>query len=128
MKGRLIVKGWRLALALGFLCLAGCASKGKHPTPAQQQFAAGQESAFMMLQQSGVSVVRVVGPFQRPILGWTAGMTVSQVILEAGYLESRQPSRILIQRGPTALTVDPSQLLEGQDAAVEPGDVIHVFP
>lgn len=81
-----------------------------------------------MLQQSGIDVVRIVGPFERPVVQWRPEMTLAEVILVAGYLDPRDPAQIFIQRGPTALTVDTGALLSGEDIPVESGDVIHVLP
>ncbi len=117
-----------LPVAIAAICLSGCASNQGRPTEAQRHFAAGQESMITMLQQSGIALIRIVGPFQRPVLPWTPDMTLAEVILQAGYLESRQPAQILIQRGPTTLTIAPSDLLQGKDVPVESGDVIHVYP
>jgi len=109
--------------------VGGCASsQNKGPTEAQRQFAAGQEQAFAMLQQSGILVVRVVGPFEIPVVEWHDGMTLAEVILAAGYLEPHDPTQLLIQRGPTSLTIHPDLLLRGEDVPVEGGDVIHVLP
>jgi hypothetical protein len=108
--------------------LLGCASSDRQRRDAQQHFIAGQEEAFAALQRSGIRIVRVAGPFQRPIVPWHEGMTLAQVILAAGYLEPRDPSQILIQRGPTALSIDPGKLLRGEDVPVESGDIIRVTP
>lgn len=108
--------------------MSGCASNNRKPTEAQVQFAAGQEDAFAMLARSGIYVVRVVGPFKRPVLPWHEGLTLTQVILEAGYMEQKDPAQIIIQRGPAAEPIDPSRLLTGEDVPVQAGDVIHVLP
>jgi hypothetical protein len=118
----------RLALALALVTVTGCATRDVRPTEAQRQFAAGQEEAFAMLQRSGIAVVRVVGPFERPVVLWRPGLTLAEVLLSARYLEQRNPSQIIIQRGPTAIPVDPSILLRGEDVPVEGGDVVRVFP
>ena len=110
------------------LVLPGCATDPRKPTAEQTQFAAGQEDAFAMLQRSGIQVVRMMGPFQRPVLQWRHGMTLAQAILEAGYLDPKAPATILIQRGPTAMPVNPNTLLQGEDVSVEAGDAVHVFP
>jgi hypothetical protein len=110
------------------LVVTGCATDPHKPTAAQAQFAAGQEDAFAMLQRSGIQVVRMVGPFQRPVLPWRHGMTLAQAILEAGYLDPKAPATILIQRGPKAVPINPNTLLQGEDVPVEAGDAVHVFP
>jgi hypothetical protein len=69
-----------------------------------------------------------MGPFERPVVQWRQKMTLAQVILTAGYLDTREPGQILIQRGSGAFPVDPGTLLSGKDVSVEPGDVIHVHP
>ena len=128
IRGSLRVLGLPTVLILTALFLIGCASNKRKPTEAQVQFAAGQEEAFAMLTRNGIYVVRVVGPFKRPVLPWHEGLTLTQVILEAGYMEQRDPAQIIIQRGPAAEPVDPSSLLGGEDVPVQAGDVIHVLP
>jgi hypothetical protein len=119
---------WRV-LPLAATLATGCASSPEAgPTEAQQHFAAGLEEAFAMLQRSGIEVVRIVGPFQRPVVQWQPELTLAQVILEAGYIAERDPQQILIQRGPSTFTVDPGRLLSGEHLPVESGDVIHVVP
>ena len=118
-----------VGLIASAVLLSGCASKPKGgPTEAQQHFVAGQEEAFSMLQRSGIPLVRVLGPFERPVVQWQEGMTLSQVILTAGYLEVQDPSQILIQRGAQAFEIVPGRLLSGEDIPVESGDMIHVLP
>ena len=113
---------------LMLLGLAGCAS-GKHRSKtAQTQFAAGQEEAFVMLQRSGIYVVRMVGAFQRPVVLWRDQMTLAEAILDAGYLAQNPPAQILIQRGLAVQRIAPETLLKGEDVPVEVGDVIHVLP
>ena len=111
------------------LMLNGCASdRSDQQTEAQRQFLAGQDEAFAILERSGVPVVRVAGPFERPVIQWQEDMTLAQAILAAGYLDNRDPGQIIIQRGPTALNIDPAILLQGEDVQVQSGDVIHVLP
>jgi hypothetical protein len=113
---------------LAALTLAGCATDRHKPTAAQTHFAAGQEEAFALLQRSGIQVVRMIGPFQRPVLPWRSGMTLAEAILESGYLDEKPPATILIQRGPAAVPVDPTTLLQGGDVPIEAGDAIHILP
>lgn len=108
--------------------LTACVSGKRGGTTEHEEFLAGQEEAFNMLERSGIAVVRVVGPFQHPVVTWREGLTVSEVILEAGYLETRDPTQILVQRSGTVMAVDPESLLLGRDLAVESGDVVHVLP
>jgi len=122
-----VIRGFIIAF-LSVAGLAGCATHPGQVTEAQRQFNAGREEAFAMLQRSGIAVVRAVGPFERPVVLWHKGMTVGEVILQAGYLDKNAPREILIQRGPTALEVNPADLLQGNDAAVEAGDIVHVLP
>lgn len=115
-------------LALLSFAWAGCASSDKQGTEAQSQFKAGMEETFAVLQRSGIEVVRVVGPFELPVLQWHEGMTLAETIVSAGYQARENPSQILIQRGPTAISIDPATLLSGEDVRVESWDVVHVFP
>jgi hypothetical protein len=106
----------------------GCTTSARDPTEAQRHFMAGQEEAFAMIQRSGIRIVRIIGPVQRPVIEWQQDMTVAEVILAAGYLETSDPSQILIQRGAQFFEVDLTQLLAGESVPIEPGDVIRVVP
>jgi len=111
------------------LCaVPGCGTGAHKPIRAELQFAAGQEDAFAMLQQSGIFVIRFVGPFERPVVMWHEEMTLAEAILQAGYMSQQDPAQIIIRRNATAVTIDPRQLLEGEHVAVESGDVIQVLP
>jgi hypothetical protein len=110
------------------LVLSGCASSQPDPAEEKRAFDAGLAEAFAMLQESGIEIVRIVGPFERPVVQWRPDMTLAQVILAAGYLDTRDPAQIFILRQGTAIPVDPSELLNGQDTPVESGDVVHVLP
>jgi len=108
--------------------MTGCASGEHKPSKAQTQFAAGQEEAFALLQRSGIYVVRMVGPFQRPVVLWREEMTLAQAILDAGFLGQDAPTQILIQHGLIMERIAPARLLQGEDVPIQPGDVIHILP
>jgi len=108
--------------------LAGCSPEHRKNAQTRSDFLAGQEDAFSMLQRSGIQIVRLVGPFERPVVLWRDGMTLAQAIVAGGYQEARNPAEILIQRGPTALHVSPDDLVGGHDLPLESGDVIVVLP
>ena len=73
------------------LLTVGCASTKTDVAEAQRQFMAGQEEAFAMLQRSGIEIVRMIGPFQRPVVQWNPSLTLTETILAAGYLDTRDP-------------------------------------
>ena len=100
-----------LILVLAFALVAsGCASsKDKQSDEARGHFIAGQEEAFATMQRSGILLVRLIGPFQRPVILWQPEMTLAEAIVDAGYLENQDPSQILIQRGAEVFDVAAAQ-------------------
>jgi hypothetical protein len=109
-----------LALAAG-----GCTSKSKARAQAQSAFLEGQNAMLRQQQSSGITII---GPVQNPQVPWVAGLTLSQAIATANYLDSREPRQIVITRNGESAIVDPKILLSGAVVPLEAGDVIELRP
>lgn len=118
----------QVGLLLLTLVLCGCASTGKERQAEARAFQAGQESAFQLMLQSGLPVVRLAGPFQRAVIPWHEELTLAGALVAGGYLPDREPGRIVLQRGPEVRLIEPARLLAGEDFPLEPGVTIHALP
>jgi hypothetical protein len=118
-------------LALSFLAAAlldGCTTKSTAQTKVQQAFLAGQNAALQQQQASQFSGVTIIGPVQNPRVPWVAGLTLSQAIATANYLDSHEPGQIVITRQGESAQLDPKVLLNGVTVPLEPGDMIEIQP
>lgn len=115
-----------IALAAG-----GCTTRSKARAQEQAAFLAGQNAALQQQQEQAPSVT-IVGPVQYPKVPWVAGLTLTQAIATANYLDSRAPKQIIITRqgdvGPESATLDPNVLLNGAVVPLEAGDVVELRP
>ena len=119
----------RFVAALSLLLLmSGCVTKSKADAQARMAYLAGQRDAMMQLQRQGHRgpVVTFIGPVNNPMVQWSEGMTLSQAIVKAVYNLSADPSSIVIHRNSQDITVNPTQLLSGQDVPVQSGDVVEI--
>ena len=106
--------------------IAGCVTKSKADRQARMAYLAGKRDAYLEIQEQrtrGPSV-NFMGPVTTHGVKWTPGLTLSQAIVKAGYIGEQDPKRIVIRRKGQDLTVDPKQLLAGQDVPLEAGDLI----
>jgi hypothetical protein len=108
------------------LIAGGCASKSKARAQARAAFLEGQNAALRQQQQT--SGVTIIGPVQNPQVPWVAGLTLTQAIATANYLDSREPRQIIITRQGESATLDPKVLLSGAVVPLEAGDVIELRP
>lgn len=120
--------GARLAGCLLLVLLWGCASRQDQKAEIAAAHQAGQEAAFDLLQQSGIGVVRMEGPFQRRVILWQDGMTLARALVQAGYQPAEAPARILLRQGREVDWVDSARLLAGEEVPLQPGAVVHVEP
>jgi hypothetical protein len=120
------VPSW-LAMA-GLVLLCGCASQTRRQAEIDAAFQAGQEAAYELMGQSGIPVVRMVGPFQRGVILWRNDLTLAEAFLEAGYQLEKAPSQILVHRGRNVQPVNASRLLTGNDVLLDPGITVRVVP
>lgn len=112
-----------LCLAVG---LPGCTTKAKARARASAAYSAGQQQALGQLQSILAPTVSFVGNFTHPRLAWTEGLTLAQAIVAADYRSRSSPHSIFVTRRGQRSFVDPKQLLNGQDFALEAGDVIEI--
>jgi hypothetical protein len=113
--------------ALAFL-LSGCVSKSKADAQARMAYLAGQQAAFMQMQQQQARGpgVTFIGPVQNPFVKWSEGLTLSQAIVSAVYTAPTDPGEIIIRRNGQQIQFDPKQLLRRQDLPLEAGDIIEL--
>ena len=111
-----------IALAAG-----GCMTHSKARAQEQAAFLAGQNAALQQQQEQAPSVT-IVGPVQYPKVPWVAGLTLTQAIATANYLDSRAPKQIIITRDGESATLDPNVLLNGAVVPLEAGDVVELRP
>lgn len=126
----------KAAAGLG-VCLAtaaalgtGCVSKSKAEAQARAAYFAGQQAAFMQMQEKPKRQLSVtfIGPVTRPSVNWVPGLMLSQAILNAGYTLTSDPANIVIRRNGGEIRFDPKRLLSGEDIPLEAGDVVEMQP
>lgn len=117
------------AILLVTLVLAcGCTSKAKANARAREAFEAGQRQALSNMSEARRVNIRVLGPVRHPEILWEPGLTLARVIAAAGYTEPRDPAFIRISRQREQFNVSASDLLNGQDWPLEPGDTVQLQP
>jgi hypothetical protein len=121
-------------LLLVVVALAGCTSKSKARAEARAAFYAGQAKAFeaqfapnIPLRAPG-NTVAILGPVNFPALTWTADLTLIKTIVAAEYTPPGEPRQIVITRNGTQFSVNPAELLNGEDIPLLPGDVVELKP
>jgi len=118
-----------LLLVLMLLALAcGCASRQSQQAQVAAAHQAGLDAAFDLMEQSGIAVIRMDGPFLRPVILWRDGLTLAQALVEAGYQPAVAPARILLQHGPVVEPVESARLLAGEDVPLRPGTIVRALP
>lgn len=121
-----------LALVLLIAALTGCGSKTGNQVEAlgrQQAYLAGQNSALqqqLAQQASPFPTITVLGHVQNSIVPWVAGLTLTQAIATANYLDSQDPHAITVTRQGNTMTVDVASLLQGPPITLEPGDTVEI--
>ena len=114
-----------LALSVLFTTTS-CVSKTKAKVQAREAFVAGQQQALARLQQMQGPSVSFVGPVRNNVVPWTQDLTVARAIVAAGYVGARDPRTIIVVRNGQAFTIDPNQLLSGEDMPLESGDLVQI--
>jgi hypothetical protein len=121
-------------LVLTGLAACGCTSKSTAKADARAAYYAGQAQAMHQIEQEQSApaapgnTVSILGPVQYPSLTWTPDLTVTKAIVAAGYVDPGSPSQITVYRQHSQFTVDPQALLNGEDVALLPGDVLKLLP
>ena len=72
--------------------------------------------------------VTFIGPVQNPAVPWRIGLTLAQAVVSAQYTGATDPSAIVIHRNGEDIPVNPKGLLNGEDFALQLGDVIEIKP
>ena len=87
-------------------------------------FMAGQHENPEFANRAATTLM-VRGQVRTPIVAWHPNMTLSEVLLEAGFQGRTNPHRITVTRQGIAYPIDIRRLLKGlDDPAVLPGDLI----
>ena len=121
-----------LTILLAALAASGCTTRSKARAQAQMQsqqaFLAGQNAVLQQQQAALANGVMVIGPVQNQQVPWVAGLTLAQANATANYLDSHEPSQIIITRNGESAALDPKVLLDGTAIPLEVGDVIELRP
>jgi len=113
--------------------LCGCESRRAARQQQREAFVAGQAQAQARQQQMQSQTLRptvtVQGQVDNGVVPWNEGLTLSQAIVMAHYTGFMNPSSIrVIRNGQVARQFEATDLLRGQDMALEPGDVVLLTP
>ena len=115
----------RLCVVLSVFIVAGCVSKTKAKLEAQQAYIAGQQHAMMTMQQNA-NTVQVRGNVKNTSVPWTADLTVAKAIVAAEYQGTHDPTSVIIVRNGSGTELKASDLLQGHDEPLQPGDLIEI--
>lgn len=118
---------WLIALVLA-LAVVGCKHK---PTAKEREYAAylaGQRQAFTQVQEAQRTSIRIIGNVQNHELDWTNGLTLAHAIIAAQSSDHRNPREIVIIRQGERISIDPHDLLQGDDFLLTPGDTVEIHP
>jgi hypothetical protein len=105
---------------------SGCATKSDARAKAQTAYLAGQNAALRQEQAQQFPSVTVLGPVQNTTVPWVVGLTLTQAIATANYLDPHAPREIILTRQGQSAELDPKVLLNGTDVPLEPGDVVEL--
>jgi hypothetical protein len=114
-----------VVIAVVLCCLSGCVSKSKAKIEAQQAYIAGQQSA-MMTMQANKTMVQIRGNVKNTSIPWTEDLTVAKAIVAAEYQGAHDPKSILIVRNGSGTEIPASELLQGHDEPLLPGDIVEI--
>jgi hypothetical protein len=109
---------------LAMLSLCGCVTKSKATAEARAAYLAGQRDAYAAVAAKQRTSIRIIGPVQNPEVPWVEGLTLAQAIATADYNAEGSPKEIILLRRGESASIDPKDLLNGQDVPLEPGDTI----
>ena len=118
----------RLILPLLWLALmaGGCVSKSHAKREAAMAFQLGERQGSITAEQIKTAVF-FKGQVRNTAIPWHPGMTLSQGILEAGYLGRQDPRTIIVTRNGIPALVDVRRLMRGQeDGEILPHDMIEL--
>ena len=118
------------ALLPGFAA-GGCVSKSKAQAQARAAYLAGQQEAMMRMQQTQMQSqgpsVAIRGEVRNPVVPWTEGMTLRQVLVAADYRGATDPAQIIIVHNGIGRQYDPKQLFNGPEIPMYAGDTVQLL-
>ncbi|MEI7807079.1 MAG: hypothetical protein WCJ07_01200 [Verrucomicrobiota bacterium] len=114
-------------LAMAF-AVSGCTTKSTVRLKEQNAFLAGQNVALRQQAQSASAfpAVSVIGPVEKASVPWVAGLTLTQAIATAKYLDPNEPQEIILTRQGESAKLNPAVLLNGAVIPLEAGDVVEI--
>ncbi len=96
---------------------------------ARDAYMAGQLQGTRQWQAQQPPQVIVRGPVKNPVVPWTEGLTLASAIVTADYTGFMNPISVrVVRNGRVAVDVKGVDLLHGQDAPLQPGDIIVLGP
>ena len=107
------------------LAAAGCVTRSQADAQAKAAYIAGQQAAYQSMGGAMTDVV-VLGNVKQHDVPWVDGLTLARALATATYTGTHDPQIIILKRNTVETQIDPKQLLDGQDVALKPGDVISV--
>lgn len=112
-------------LLLASLVLAGCESRKTADMRARDAYMTGQMQATRQMQSQQPPEVFVRGSVRNPVVAWTDGLTLANAIVTADYTGFMNPVVVrVVRNGLVAVEMKGVDLLHGQDAPLQPGDIV----
>jgi hypothetical protein len=112
----------------GLFGLTGCTTTAKSRAEQRDAFLAGQNAALRDQLASKSACVTVLGPVQTAQVPWVAGLTLAQAVATAQYIDTHEPTKLVLTRNGESASIDVKVLLDGPDIPLEIGDVIDIEP
>jgi hypothetical protein len=118
---------FEICLSLAVLSQTACETKREARLQAQEAYVAGQQQALQQTQGKP-PFVTVNGPVRNPVIPWTEDLTLAKAIVAADYTGYLRPRLVRVTRQGETTSVKTSDLLNGQDQPLQPGDIVEVVP
>ena len=117
-----------LVILVMTLAVSGCTTNSAARLREQNAFLAGQNAALRQQAQSAsvFPAVSVIGPVEKASVPWVAGLTLTQAIATAKYLDLNDPQEIILTRQGESAKLNPAVLLNGAVIPLEAGDVVEI--
>lgn len=116
-----------VACVVSMWLFTGCASSSGQTRLQMAELARENEALKRQIAALGKGVT-VIGPVQNSFVPWVAGLTLTQAIATANYLNPKAPRWITITRNGESAQLDAGVLLNGTPVPLEPGDVVELQP
>jgi len=115
-----------LILVATILAGTGCVSKKKAQSAVRRQAEVIAMQQAWIARNQGPAPVTVLGDVRNHQIAWSDDLTLARALLEAQWLNRNDPRRIIVLRGADRFSVDPDELTDGVDYALEPGDRLEI--